>query len=140
MQKTFVMIKPDGVKKNIIGEVIKRFESKGLKVIGLKLLQLSKEKAEELYSIHRERPFFESLVNFVISGSVVVMVLTGEDVIKIVRETMGATNPKEAVPGTIRADFAEEIEKNIVHGSDSEESVLREIPIFFSQYEVIGNG
>lgn len=140
MQKTFVMIKPDGVKKNIVGEVIKRFESKGLKVIGLKLLQLSKEKAEELYSIHRERPFFESLVNFVISEPVVVMVLTGEDVIKIVRETMGATNPKEAVPGTIRADFAEEIEKNIVHGSDSEESVLREIPIFFSQYEVIGNG
>ncbi len=136
MQKTFVMIKPDGVRKNILGEVIKRFEIKGLKIIGLKLLQLSKEKAEELYLIHRERPFFESLVNFVISGPVVVMVLTGEDVIRIVRETMGATNPKEASPGTIRADFAEEIEENIVHGSDSEESVLREIPIFFSQDEL----
>jgi nucleoside-diphosphate kinase len=130
------MIKPDGVRKNILGEVIKRFEIKGLKIIGLKLLQLSKEKAEELYLIHRERPFFESLVNFVISGPVVVMVLTGEDVIRIVRETMGATNPKEASPGTIRADFAEEIEENIVHGSDSEESVLREIPIFFSQDEL----
>ncbi|MBI4743470.1 MAG: nucleoside-diphosphate kinase [Actinobacteria bacterium] len=136
LQKTFVMIKPDGVKKNIIGEVIKRFEAKGLKVIGLKLLQLSKEKAEELYSIHRERPFFESLVNFVTSGPVVVMVLTGDDVVRIVRETMGATNPKEADPGTIRADFAEEIEENIVHGSDSEESASREIPIFFSQNEL----
>lgn len=132
-EETFVMIKPDGVRKKLVGEIIKRFELKGLNLKALKLLKMSREIAEELYSIHRGRPFFDDLVNYVTSGEVVVMVLSGEDVISAVRKMMGATNPKDAEPGTIRGDFALDISENIIHGSDSKESVEREIPIFFKR-------
>lgn len=131
MQKTFVMIKPDGVRKGLTEEIIKRFEKEGLKVEQKEQKQLSDEEAEELYSIHEGKPFFKPLIDFVTSGQVVTMVISGENVIERVREIMGATNPQEAAPGTIRADYAKEIEENIIHGSDSEESARREIAIFF---------
>lgn len=137
METTFSMVKPDGVAKNLIGEVIKRYEAAGLKVIGLKLTKLTREKAEELYSIHKGKPFYDDLVEFILSGPVVPMVLTGEYAIAKVRDVMGATDPKQAAPGTIRGDFAEEIGQNIVHGADSLESAKREIPIFFSGDDII---
>lgn len=133
MQRTFVMIKPDGVRKNLIGEVISRFEKRGLKVQALKMMSLSRDQAERLYEVHREKPFYEELVNFVLSGPVVTMILNGNDAVRTVREIMGATNPREAVPGTIRGDFAEIITENIVHGADSEENAKREMTIFFGR-------
>ena len=131
MQRTFVMIKPDGARKNLIGEVISRFEKRGLKVQALKMISLSRDQAERLYEVHREKPFYEELVNFVLSGPVVTMILYGDDAVRTVREVMGATNPREAAPGTIRGDFAEIITENIVHGADSEENAKREMAIFF---------
>lgn len=131
-ERTFVMIKPDGVRKGLVGEIISRFEKKGLVLLKLKLLSLSREKAEELYAIHKEKPFFEPLVEYVTSGPVVVMVLEGEGAVKVVRLLVGATDPQEALPGTIRGDFALTIEENIVHASDSKESYKRESAIFFS--------
>ncbi len=136
MEKTLSIIKPDGVRKNIIGEVISRFEKKGLQVLALRMLRLTKEGAEGFYAVHRERPFFDSLTDFMSSGPVVVMVLGGEDAIKTVRAVMGATNPKEADPGTIRADFADSIESNIVHGSDSPQSAVCEINYFFNSLDI----
>lgn len=137
MEKTFVMIKPDGVKKNIIGEIISRFESKGLRVLAIKSLRsLSREKAEELYAVHRSQPFFNRLVEFVLSGLVVVMVLGGENTVARAREIMGATNPLEAAPATIRADFAQSIEQNTVHGADTKENARREIALFFEESEI----
>ncbi|MHB8840714.1 MAG: nucleoside-diphosphate kinase [Candidatus Aquicultor sp.] len=138
MERTFTMVKPDGVRKSLAGEIIKRYESAGLKLIALKLVRLSQEKAEELYSIHKGKPFFDELVDFITSGPVVPMVLEGENAVSRVRDIMGATNPKEAAPGTIRGDFAEEISENIVHGADSVESASREIPVFFSEIELVG--
>lgn len=138
MDRTFTMIKPDGVRKAVVGEVIRRYEQAGLKLIGLKMMRLSRDRAEELYSIHKGKPFYDELVDFIMSGPVVPMVLEGENVVNRVREIMGATNPKEAAPGTIRGDFAEEISENIVHGADSIESANREIPIFFQQDELVG--
>ena len=132
MEKTLSIIKPDGVKKNIIGEVLKRFEEKGLRIAGLKKIKLTKEEAQEFYIIHKERPFYESLTDFMSEGPIVVLVIEGENAISRVREIMGATNPKEALPGTIRSDFASDIEHNIVHGSDSAVSASYEIPFFFS--------
>lgn len=137
MQRTFTMVKPDGVAKNLIGRVVGRYEAAGLKIIGLKLTKLSKTKAEELYSIHRGKPFYDELVEFILSGPVVPMVVQGNDAIAKVREVMGATDPKQAASGTIRGDFAEEIGRNIVHGADSPESAEREIPIFFSPDEIV---
>ncbi|NCO65069.1 MAG: nucleoside-diphosphate kinase [Candidatus Aquicultor secundus] len=137
MERTFTMVKPDGVRKSLAGEIIKRYESAGLKLIALKLVRLSQEKAEELYSIHKGKPFYNELVDFIISGPVVPMVLEGENAVNRVRDIMGATNPKEAAPGTIRGDFAEEISENIVHGADSVESANREIPVFFSEIELV---
>lgn len=131
------MIKPDGVRKNIIGEIILRFESRGLKILAMKLVRLSREKADELYSVHREKSFFQSLVDFVLTGPVVVMVLGGNNVVTKVRDIMGATNPQEASPGSIRADFGEAIEQNIVHGADSEENARREIELFFGEEEIM---
>jgi len=136
LEKTLSIVKPDGVGKNIIGEVISRFEKKGLKVLALRMLSLTKEGAEGFYAVHRERPFFGSLTDFMSSGPVVVMVLGGEDAIKTVRAVMGATNPEEADPGTIRKDFADSIESNIVHGSDSPESAVTEISYFFSSLDI----
>jgi len=136
MERTLSIIKPDGVKKNLIGEVIKRFERKGLRIVGIKMLSMSKKQAKGFYIVHKERPFYESLTSFMSEGPIVVMVVEGEKAISKVRKIMGATNFKDAAPGTIRADFASDIEHNIVHGSDSKESALFEIPYFFTSLEI----
>ena len=136
MEMTLSIVKPDGVRKNIIGEVISRFEKKGLKVLALKMARLTKKDAEGFYAVHSERPFFQSLTGFMSAGPVVLMVLGGDDAIKKVRAIMGATNPKDAAPGTIRKDFADSIEANIVHGSDGVETAGFEIKYFFSALDV----
>ncbi len=136
MEKTLSIVKPDGVEKNVIGEVIRRFESKDIKVVGIKMVKLSKVQAEGFYAVHKERPFFGSLTDFMSSGPCVLMVLEGENVIPRARKIMGATNPEEADNGTIRKDFASDIEHNIVHGSDSPESADYEINYFFNQLEI----
>ena len=136
MERTLSIIKPDAVKKNIIGKIISRFEENGLRIAGIKKLLLSEKQAGEFYAIHKERPFFNDLVNFMTSGSVVVMVLEGENAVLRNRELMGATNPKEAKVGTIRADFAESIDANAVHGSDSIENAKVEIDFFFDSKEI----
>ena len=136
MERTLTIIKPDGVKRNLIGEVIRRFEQKNLRIAALKMLRLSKEEAMNFYIIHKDKPFYDSLTDFISEGTVVVMVVEGDNAISAVREIMGATNPKDAKPGTIRADFASDIEHNIVHGSDSKESASFEIPFFFSSVEI----
>jgi len=138
MEKTLSIIKPDGVAQGLIGEVIKRLESNGLKIITMKMLKLTKAQAESFYVVHKERPFFQSLTYFMTSGPVVVMVLEGEDAIARYRDIMGATDYREAAQGTIRRDFATDIEKNIVHGSDSPETAAFEIGFFFNSYEVNG--
>lgn len=137
MERTLSIIKPDGVKRNLIGEVISRFEKKGLRIAALKKISLSKEEAKAFYIVHKDRPFYESLTNFMSEGPIVVMVIEGDNAIAKVRDIMGATNPKEAAKGTIRADFATDIERNIVHGSDSPESAAYEIPFFFSTLEIL---
>jgi len=136
MERTLSIIKPDGVKKKVIGEVVKRFEGAGIRIAAMKMLHMSQEEAKAFYAVHSERPFFESLTTFMSSGPIVVMVLEGENVIRANRDLMGATNPKEAAPGTIRSDFASDVEKNIVHGSDSPESAAVEISFFFSGLEI----
>ncbi|MBE0447510.1 MAG: nucleoside-diphosphate kinase [Actinobacteria bacterium] len=138
MERTFTMVKPDGVRKGLTGEVIRRYEKAGLKLIGLKMVRLSEEKAGELYFIHKGKPFYNELVEFIISGPVIPMVLEGDNAVSQVRDIMGATDPKEAAPGTIRGDFAEEISENVVHGADSVESANREIQVIFSQDELVG--
>jgi nucleoside-diphosphate kinase len=136
MEKTLVIIKPDAVKKNLIGEIISRFEKNGLKIAALKKLKMTKEQAKGFYVVHKDRPFYESLTDFMSEGPCVVMVLEGEDAIARVRKIMGATNPAQAEEGTIRKDFAENIERNAVHGSDSPQSASYEIPYFFSAIEI----
>jgi nucleoside-diphosphate kinase len=136
MERTLSIVKPDGVKKNVIGDVIKRFEQKGLRIAALRMLKMSEDDAKGFYIVHKERPFYGSLTAFMSEGPVVVMVVEGKNAISKVREAMGATNPKDAAPGTIRADFASDIEHNIVHGSDSKESAAYEIPYFFSSLEI----
>ena len=136
MERTLSIIKPDGAEKNIIGKVIERFESTGLRIAALRKIKLSKEDAKGFYIVHKERPFYDSLTDFMSSGPVIVMVIEGEGAILKVREIMGATNPADAAPGTIRADFAANVEKNTVHGSDSPESAGFEIPYFFSAIEI----
>jgi nucleoside-diphosphate kinase len=136
MERTLSIVKPDGVKKNVVGDVIKRFEQKGLRIAALRMLRMSKDDARGFYIVHKERPFYDSLTGFMSEGPIVVMVIEGENAISTVRETMGATNPKDAASGTIRADFASDIEHNIVHGSDSSESAAYEIPYFFSSLEI----
>ena len=138
MERTLSIVKPDGVGGNLVGEVLRRFEEKGMSVVALKMIHLSKTQAEGFYQVHRERPFFSSLTDFMSSGPCVVMVLEGDGAISRVRAIMGATNPEEAEPGTIRKDFASGIEKNIVHGSDSQESAAYEIGYFFSELEISG--
>jgi len=136
VEKTLSIIKPDGVKKNVIGEVLSRFEKNGLRITALKKIALSKEEAKAFYLVHKERPFYDSLTTFMSEGPVVVLVLEGDKAIARVREIMGATNPANAASGTIRKDFAESVERNIVHGSDSPESAAMEIPFFFSNLEL----
>ncbi len=137
MQRTLSIVKPDGVGKGLIGEVIRRFEKEGIRVVAMRMLRLSRLEAEGFYAVHRQRPFFGSLTEFMSSGPVVVMVLEGEDVIARNRAMMGATDPKQAEKGTIRADFADNVERNIVHGSDSPETAETEIRYFFSDRELI---
>jgi len=137
MEQTLSIIKPDGVSQCLIGEVIKRFETNGIRIAAMKMLQMTKKQAQGFYAVHKERPFFESLTDFMISGPVVAMVLEGENVIEKNRKLMGATNFKEAEEGTIRRDFATDIEKNVVHGSDSPETAAFEISYFFNQFELV---
>ncbi|MCM3666662.1 nucleoside-diphosphate kinase [Mesobacillus subterraneus] len=136
MEKTYLMVKPDGVQRNLIGEVVARFEKKGFQLVGAKLLNIPRELAEEHYGEHKERPFFGELVDFITSGPVFAMVWQGENVIATARQMMGATNPKDAAPGTIRGDFGVTVGKNVIHGSDSPESAEREIGLFFKQEEL----
>jgi len=138
MEKTLSIIKPDGVARGVIGEVIKRLESNGLKIIAMKMLKMNKAQAESFYAVHKERPFFQSLTYFMTSGPIVVMVLEGKNAIAGYRDIMGATDHREAAEGTIRRDFATDIEKNIVHGSDSPDTAAFEIGFFFNSFEVSG--
>ena len=137
MERTYVMVKPDGVQRNLSGEIITRFEKKGFKIVGLKLLQLTREIAEKHYAEHIGKGFFEGLVSYITSGPVVAMVLEGKDVVSAVRTMNGATNPANATPGTVRGDYAIEVGRNIVHASDSVESAEREIAIYFTPQEVV---
>ena len=136
LERTFSIVKPDGVARNLIGEVLRRFEKAELKVVAAKLTQLSKAQAEGFYAVHKARPFFNDLVTYMISGPVVLQVLEGENAVAKNRELMGATDPKKAAPGTIRADLAESIEANTVHGSDSPENAAIEIAYFFAQTDI----
>ncbi len=136
MERTLSIVKPDGVKKGILGEVIRRFQEAGIRIAAIKMIHLSKKQAQGFYAVHRERPFFDSLTDFMSSGPCVVMVLEGEGVIQKNRELMGATNPEEAAPGTLRKDFATNIEQNAVHGSDAPETAAFEIAYFFNALEI----
>ncbi|MDF9393665.1 MULTISPECIES: nucleoside-diphosphate kinase [Methylococcus] len=136
VERTLSIIKPDAVAKNVIGEIYSRFEKAGLRIVAAKMTQLSREQAEGFYAVHRERPFFNDLVSFMISGPVMIQVLEGENAIAKNRELMGATNPRDAAPGTIRADFAVSIDENAVHGSDGPETAAQEIAYFFKSDEI----
>lgn len=137
VERTLSIIKPDAVAANAIGDIYGRFEKAGLKIVAARMLHLTRSEAEGFYAVHRERPFFTDLVNFMVTGPVMVQVLEGDDAISRHREIMGATNPKEAAPGTIRADFATSIDENAVHGSDSAENAATEIAYFFRATEVV---
>lgn len=137
MERTLSIIKPDGVQRGVIGEVIRRLEENDIRIIAMKMLKMTKTEAEGFYAVHKDRPFFDSLTDFMTSGPVVVMVLEGENVIAKYRELMGATDYKEAAEGTIRRDFATDIEKNIVHGSDAPETAAFEIGYFFNRFEIV---
>ncbi|UQZ46481.1 nucleoside-diphosphate kinase [Bacillus sp. PK3-037] len=137
MEKTFIMVKPDGVQRQLIGEILSRFERKGLQLAGAKLMRVTEQMAEKHYSEHQGKPFFGELVEFITSGPVFAMVWEGENVVEVTRQLIGKTNPKEALPGTIRGDFGMFVGKNIIHGSDSLESAEREINIFFKDEELV---
>jgi nucleoside-diphosphate kinase len=137
LERTFVAIKPDGVQRGIVGEVIRRFESKGFMLVGLKVMQVSRELAEQHYAVHKERPFFPGLVNFITSGPLVAMVWEGDGVIASARKLIGATNPLTAEPGTIRGDFGVSIGRNLIHGSDAPETAQQEIKLWFKDEELV---
>lgn len=137
MDRTYVMVKPDGVQRNLVGEIISRFEKKGIKIAALKMMRISRELAETHYGEHRGKPFFGPLVDFITSGPVAAMVLEGKDVVSTARNMMGATDPLKAAPGTIRGSFGMDVGRNVVHGSDSNESAAREIALFFAPEEII---
>ena len=137
LEQTLSMIKPDGVKRGLIGEVIGRFEKNGLKIKAMKMLHLTLEQARAFYAVHKERPFYDSLTQFMSSGPIIAMILTGENAIQVNRDLMGATDYRQAAPGTIRADFAKDIEANIVHGSDAPETAATEIAFFFNELEKV---
>jgi nucleoside-diphosphate kinase len=136
VERTLSIIKPDAVAKNVIGEIYARFEKAGLRIVAARMLHLSRKQAESFYAVHKERPFFGELVQFMTSGPIMVQVLEGENAIASNREVMGATNPKDAAPGTIRADFAREVTENAVHGSDGPDTAAQEIKFFFEQEEI----
>jgi nucleoside-diphosphate kinase len=137
MEQTLILIKPDGVQRGLIAAIMERFERRGLQLAGMKFIQMSRELAEEHYAVHRERPFYQSLVTYIISGPVVAMVWAGNDAVAAARATMGATNPVAAAPGTIRGDLALEIGRNLVHGSDSLENAEKEVNLFFKPDELV---
>ncbi|MBE2224868.1 MAG: nucleoside-diphosphate kinase [Anaerolineae bacterium] len=137
MERTLILVKPDGVQRGLAGEIINRFERRGLKLVGMKFIQMSQELAEEHYGVHKERPFYKGLVEYIISGPIVAMVWEGNDAIAAARATMGATNPVAANPGTIRGDFGMEIGRNLVHGSDSPENAVKEVNLFFDASELV---
>ena len=137
MERTLILIKPDGVQRCIAGEIISRLERRGLKIAGLKMLQMDRALAEKHYAVHKEKPFFNDLVKFITSGPIIAAVLEGEKAIESTRQTMGATDPKKAAPGTIRADLGINMEHNLIHGSDSPENAEKEIGIFFEPWEVL---
>ena len=139
MEQTFIALKPDAVQRGLIGEIIQRFERKGFKLVGLKLMQVPRSLAEQHYGEHREKPFFGGLVDFITSGPIVAMVWEGANVVETGRKMMGATNPKDAAPGTIRGDYSVDLGRNVVHGSDSVDSAKREIGLFFSADELVSN-
>ncbi len=136
IERTLSIIKPDAVSKNLIGEIISRFERGGLRIAAAKMMHLTKAQAEQFYAVHKARPFYSALVNFMSSGPVLVQILEGENAIALNRQIMGATNPKEALPGTIRADFADSIDHNAVHGSDAADTAKQEIAFFFKPEEI----
>jgi len=137
MERTLVIIKPDAVQRGLIGPILTRFERRGLRFAALKLMQIAPELAARHYAVHKDKPFYDSLIQYITSGPVVVAVIEGKDAIKIVRATMGETHPAQAAPGTIRADFGMEIGRNLVHGSDKPETAEFEIPLFFSDEEIL---
>jgi len=137
LERTYAMVKPDGVKRGLVGEVVRRLEQKGFRIVGMKLMQIPRETAEKHYGEHQGKPFFEGLVSFITSGPVVAMVVEGENAILEWRKMMGATNPKDAALGTIRGDFASTIDENVAHGSDAPETAEREIGIFFKPEELL---
>lgn len=139
VERTLVLIKPDGVRRGLVGEIISRFERKGFKIKALKMLWMTREQAEEFYKVHRGKPFFEELVTFITSGPIVAMVLEGDSAISVVRLMIGATDGRKAAPGTIRGDFALSIGENVVHASDSQESFEHEFRVVFSEDEVVGD-
>jgi nucleoside-diphosphate kinase len=136
LERTLSIVKPDGVQKNVIGNVYHRFEQAGLRIVAARMMRLTQSQAEAFYGVHRERPFFKDLVAYMISGPVIVQVLEGEGAVLKHRDVMGATDPKKAAPGTIRADLADSIEQNVVHGSDSLENAAREIAFFFAELDI----
>ena len=137
MERTFIMIKPDGVQRGLIGDVIKRFETKGFTLVAMKFMAVSRELAEQHYDVHKERPFFQGLVDFITSSPVVAMVWSGEGVVASARKIIGATNPLTAEPGTLRGDFCIEVGRNLIHGSDAIETAQREIALWFSDEELV---
>lgn len=137
MERTFVMIKPDGVQRGLVGDIVGRFERRGLKVVAMKMLVLDNEMAKKHYAEHAAKPFFQGLVSFITSGPVVAMVIEGRDVVSIVRSMLGATSPAKSAPGTIRGDFALEMGRNVIHASDSPESAKREISLYFDNTEIV---
>ena len=140
MEKTLILVKPDGVQRGLMGEIIGRFERRGLKMVGMKFMQMSQALAEEHYGVHKERPFYNDLVSYITSGPIVAMVWEGNDAVAAARATIGATKPVDAAPGTIRGDLGMEIGRNLVHGSDSPENGIKETGIFFSDAELVSWG
>jgi nucleoside-diphosphate kinase len=136
-ERTLILVKPDGVRRRLIGEIVSRFENKGLRIAGMKMLQLSQGMAERHYAVHKDKPFFGALVEFITSGPLVAMVLEGPDAIALCRKVMGATRPCDADPGSIRGDFATEVTENLVHGSDGPDTAAFEIPIYFEESELV---
>ena len=137
MERTLILIKPDGVQRGLIGSIVGRFEQRGMKLVGMKFLQMSNERAAQHYGVHVDKPFYESLVEYIVSGPIVAMVWEGKNAVTAARLTMGITNPAEAAPGTIRGDFGMEIGRNLVHGSDSPENAVKEVELFFAPEELV---
>ncbi len=137
MERTFVMIKPDGVQRRLIGKILQRFEESGLKIVAMKFLKVSQEMAEKHYEVHQGKPFYESLIKYITSGPVVAMVIEGQNAIERVRKMVGATDPQKAMPGTIRGDFCQHIGRNVIHASDAKETAEKEISLWFSDDEIV---